>query len=85
MNFWIIQGLGFTAFLIGISMYQLNKRRIILSLQATHSLLFGIHYLLLGSLNSMLMCISGAGRNIIFQYDNRFSKKVRYITISKKM
>lgn len=82
MNFWIIQGLGFAAFLVGISIYQFNKRRTILSLQTVYNLLFGIQYLLLGSLNSMLMCVIGAGRNIIFCYDSRFSKKTRYFILS---
>ena len=81
MNFWVIQGLGFAAFLIGISTYQFNKRTTILSLQTVYNLLFGIQYLLLGSLNSMLMCVTGAGRNIIFCYDDSLNKKARYFIL----
>lgn len=82
MNFWVIQGLGFIAFLIGITTYQFNNRRTILSLLTVYNSLFGIQYLLLGSLNSMLLCMIGAGRNIVFYYDNKFGRKARYFILS---
>lgn len=82
MNSLVIQGLGFVAFFIGIVTYQFNKKKTILILLTVYNLLFGIQYFLLGSRNSMLMCIIGSGRNIILCYDYRYSKKVRYFILT---
>lgn len=83
MYFFIAQGVGVIALIIGIIMFQLNKRRDILWLQTIYNLLYGVQYLLLGSLNSFFMCIIGAARGIVFSFDSKFSKKVNvYILIS---
>jgi hypothetical protein len=81
MNFILVQGLGFVALSVGICSYQLNKRKHILLVQSIYHLLFGLQYLLLGSLVSMLLCIIGTARNIIFTYDYKYSKKTRYIIL----
>lgn len=78
----MIQGLGILAFAIGIITYQFNKKKTILMLLIIFNLIYGVQYLLLGSPNSMFMCIFGAVRNAIFYFENKFSIRIRYYILS---
>ena len=77
MNFILIQGIGFLALILGMVTYQINKRKNILILQTICNVLYGTQYFLLGSVNSMFMCLIGAVRNTIFCYDSKMSNRNR--------
>ena len=79
MDFILIQGVGALAFMLGIIMYQVNRRSRILILQTIYNLLYGVQYFLLGGVNSMLMCIIGAVRNLVFYNDDKISKRNRVL------
>ncbi len=62
----IIQLIGFVAFGLSLLIYQFNKRRTILNVQLLASLLFSVHFFLLGAYAGSAMNFLGATRNYFF-------------------
>lgn len=79
--FLFVQGIGVIALLLEILIYQINRRRYILILQAICNLLFAVQYLLLNSINSMCMCLLGTIRNVVFANNDRY-EKIKYYILS---
>jgi hypothetical protein len=61
-----IQVIGFVALGIAVSQYQVNKRKTILKLSVLSSLLWSLHFFLLGAITGSAMNISGAAQNCAF-------------------
>lgn len=67
MTNWIIQGIGFVAFILLLLVFQTNKRRNMLYLKIAASALYALHFGLLGAWTGSAMNVIGVGRNYVFQ------------------
>ena len=61
-----IQLIGFIALGISVIAYQIDKRITILRLQTVASLLWGVHFFLLGAWTGSILNVTGAIQNYIF-------------------
>lgn len=66
VDFFIIQVIGFIAFGVSLLIYQLNKRKSMIFAQMFSSLLWSLHFLLLGAYTGSIMNFIGATRNLAF-------------------
>ena len=80
----LIQAIGFVAIAVNIIAVQFNRYGTIIFFKTLGSLLFALHYLLLGAFTGMIMDIIGSIRNIIFSYNvrNNRSNKIPVIFFS---
>ena len=62
----VIQLIGFVALGFMAAVFQANKRKNLLSLQATSALLFSLHFILLGAITGAVMNLLGAARSYTF-------------------
>ncbi len=62
----VIQLIGFFALGLSLLVYQLNKRKSMILAQMFSSLLFSLHFLLLGAYTGSIMNFIGATRNFAF-------------------
>lgn len=65
-DFILAQIVGFIAMIVGLSMYQLNKRKTILRAGAGESILFFVHHVLLNAHTGAMMNIIAAARYWFF-------------------
>ena len=66
-NFMFIgQIFGFVAVILGFSSYQVKTRKKLLFLQILTTLVFSIHYFLIGATTGMVMNAAGILRNIVY-------------------
>ena len=69
------QILGFVAIALGILSYQMRTQKNLLLLQLTNSIIFCLHYLLIGAISGMALNMVGVTRNIVFFRRNLKGKK----------
>ena len=72
MDFWYILGqiLGIVAIALGFISYQVKTKRGLLLLQSLTSLVFCIHYGLIGAFSGMAMNSIGIFRNVVYERMN---------------
>ena len=68
ISFWIGQGLGIIAILLGFLSFQMRTQKQLLFMQTTTSIVFCLHYLLIGAFSGMALNIICIFRNIIYHY-----------------
>ena len=73
-----MQGIGLAALVLGISIYQTNKRKTMLLLGMTACLLWSVHFFLLGAVTGASMNLIDTGRSFAF-YKNKPTKRNRWI------
>ena len=66
--FYIGQGLGVVAIILGFINYQVKTRKNLLYIHSATSLTFALHYLCLGAWAGMAMNFIGLIRNVVFFY-----------------
>ena len=66
MEAGVIQAIGFLGMLGIISSFQFKHRRTIIAVQTFGSLMFGLHFLLLGFATAAVMNVVAASRNVLF-------------------
>lgn len=71
MNQFIVQGIGFIAFLLVVVSFQLNNRKQILTLLFLVTVLFTIHFALLGAWVGSAMNLIAAIRNFFFIHNEK--------------
>jgi len=70
--YWIGQSLGVVAVILGFLSYQVRTRKKLMLLQTATTLVFVLHYLLIGAMSGMALNAVGLLRNIV--YSNREKK-----------
>ena len=80
----LIQSIGFIAIAVNIIAVQFNRYGTIIFFKTLGSLLFALHYLLLGAFTGMIMDVIGSIRNIVFSYNvkNNRSNKIPVLFFS---
>lgn len=80
----LIQAIGFVAIAVNIIAVQFNRYGTIIFFKTLGSLLFALHYLLLGAFTGMIMDVIGSIRNIVFSYNvkNNRSNKIPVLFFS---
>lgn len=69
MNFWLIQAIGLTGSVLAILVMQVNNRKAVLLTQFICSILWMLHYYLLGAYTAVIINIISLLRAVIF-YNN---------------
>ena len=65
-NFWFVQGIGVLGLIFSILSWNSSTRKKILELQSVNSILFFIHYILLGAFPGAVMNLVSLARNQVF-------------------
>lgn len=79
--FYIGQGLGAIAVILGFINYQTKTRKQLLVVHIATTLCFSLHYLCLGGWAGMVMNAVGIVRNLVFYYTDKKKISNRYAAI----
>lgn len=62
-----IQSIGFVAFVLSLSIFQVNKRSSMLRIQLSACFLYAIHFFMLGAFTGAAVNVAGVARNFLFE------------------
>lgn len=62
---WLAQGLGMIAFVISVSRYQMRDKRAMMRANGFASLIFSLHYFILGGFVGLAMAAAAGSRSLI--------------------
>ena len=79
--YFVGQGLGFVAIALGILSYQMKSQKNLLILQTANSLVFCIHYLMIGATSGMALNLVGVLRNATYFYRHTKGGRGRFLPL----